>query len=82
MHDKLWRRLCGSYETWAIFSSFNAVLLALLIYAFAFGDMDRGSFVVAVMTLVVIIANFAIFGFLWVKCKRFQEKHERSLEQL
>lgn len=82
MQDKLWRRLCGSYETWTIYGSFNAVLLALLIYAFVFGDMDTGSFVVAMMTLVVILVNFVLFAILWVKCKRFQEKYERSLDQL
>lgn len=82
MNKKLWRRLCSSYETWSIFVSFNTVLLALLVYAFVFGDIDGAAYVAAILTLAVIIANFAIFGYLWIKCRRFHQRYEQALDQL
>jgi len=74
MKEEFWEYVCGMEETWNVLAIINAVFVVLLGISFLGIDRDSGSFVAAVLALVVIAVFFALFGAVRYNCERLDQR--------
>lgn len=62
----------------------NFIFFGLIIFSFIFIEWrtDSAPFVMAVLTLFVIVINILIFTYASIKCKNFDSMDARSVETL
>ncbi|MFB6140700.1 MAG: hypothetical protein ABEJ26_09730 [Halosimplex sp.] len=74
MKYEFWEYVCAMEGTWNVLAIVNAVFVVLLGISFLGLDRDSGSFVAAVLALVVIAVYFVLFGFVRYQCGRLDQR--------
>lgn len=70
MKDTFWEFVCGMQDIWHMLAIVDAVLLLLLGFSFTQIDPDSGTFVTAVLALIVILLYLVVYSVVHVQCER------------
>lgn len=70
MNDAFWEYVCSMTGTWHTLAIVDVVFLVLLGFSFLFIEPGSGSFVAAVLAVVVIGTYLVIYAYVQVQCKR------------
>lgn len=73
MNDVVWDHICGMVGWWHTLAIVNVVILLLLGFSFLLIEPGTGSFVAAVLTLVVVGMFFALYVVVRVQCARYEQ---------
>lgn len=70
MNDTFWEFVCGMETTWRALAVVDVVLLLLLGFSFTQVEPGSGSFVTAVLALVVVLLYLVGYSVVHVQCRR------------
>lgn len=70
MNDQFWDHVCGTVGWWHALAVVDAVFLLLLGFSLLFVRPGTGSFVAAVVALVVIVTYLVLYAAVRYKCAR------------
>lgn len=73
MKDTFWEFVCGMENTWRALAIVDVVFLLLLGFSFTQIDRDSGTFVTAVLALIVILLYLVAYSVVHVQCKRLDQ---------
>lgn len=74
MKDATAQRICRFAPLWRAYAVLNVVLLGLLVVSLLFIEwsLDNGSFVVAILALVVVVGSILVFGGAVYWCRQYR----------
>lgn len=70
MNDAFWEYVCSMQGTWHTLAIIDVVFLVLLGFSFLFIEPGSGSFVAAVLGVVVIGTYLVLYALVRVQCQR------------